>query len=543
MTDNTRGKVGLDPKVESPVSDLAMELGIQHTPYEHERITKVESDDTDPFIKAERALMSNALDIDDIDMFKTVTDEAGRGSQIINPTYNPVQLHVVAHQNNTLLQAVTAMEVNIDGTGYEIERRDGNDSTETDETLIKNEIRPFFDEPWPETSFVTIRRQLRRDLEITGNGYLEVLRDASGEISFLKRLDAKLTRLLKLDRAVPVDVEVQRGTKTKKLRMMKRERRYAQLVGKKLIYFKEFGASRDLNKITGMWAGQDAAGNDIPMTEENKATEIIHFTVAEDVITPYGVPRWINQTPSAIGSRKAEEFNVEFFNHGGLPPAAIFIAGGALTSQSRDAITSWMGGKASLKQRAVLVEIMSAGGDINSSNNVKVTTERFGDSRQDDSMFENYDKRCSLRVRGAFRLPPILVGLTEDYTRATAYVSTMVAESQIFQPERDEFDEIINRKIMAKLWPDYVYRSLPVSINDIEEQIKALTLVEPHVKPDNLVSQVEEVAHLELQAKDDEDFEQEVQRVELEETARARSRSVNTRDEGGDGGASKEPGN
>lgn len=526
ISEKTRKAIGFEPR-----NDLESALGVH-------KVTVIKSEEGDAVYKAERALLrSNSLDIDDVDLFKSITDTQGRGAEIIIPTYNPVQLHIVATQNNTLLQAVTAMEVNIDGTGYEIQRKDGEDLTDADK-VVDEEIKPFFDEPWPETSFTTIRRALRRDLEITGNGYLEVLRDAGGEIAFLKRIDAKLTRILKLDEPVPVTVTVRRGTKVNTVRMMKRERRYAQIIGRKLVYFKEFGASRELSKKEGLWEGDRRLKEAI--TDDLKATEILHFTVADDVTTPYGVPRWINQTPSAIGSRKAEEYNVEFFAHGGLPPAAIFIAGGALTAQSREAFTNWMGGKASLKQRAVLVEIMSAGGDINSSNTVRVTTETFGDSRQNDSMFENYDKKCATRIRGAFRLPPILVGLAEDYTRATAYVSTMVAESQVFQPERSEFDEIINRKIMVAKWPDYVFRSLAVSVNDIAEQIKALTLAENHIKPDNLVDQIAETAHLELIPKDEADFEIELGRETKSLEAQARSKSIETKDEGG--GTRREPG-
>ena len=54
---------------------------------------------------------------------------------------------------------------------------------------------------------------------------------------------------------------------------MKRERRYCQLVnGVSLMYFKEFGAKRDLHKKTAVWAplgqrlpGQHARDRDHPL--------------------------------------------------------------------------------------------------------------------------------------------------------------------------------------------------------------------------------------------------------------------------------------
>jgi capsid portal protein len=62
--------------------------------------------------------------------------------------------------------------------------------------------------------------------------------------------------------------------------MMVRERRFAQLLEQKtLVYFKEFGASRDLNRTTGKWA---APGAKLPV--HLCATEIMHF------MTPYSRP-------------------------------------------------------------------------------------------------------------------------------------------------------------------------------------------------------------------------------------------------------------
>ena len=42
----------------------------------------------------------------------------------------------------------------------------------------------------------------------------------------------------------------------------------------------------------------------------------------------------------------------------------------------------------------------------------------------------------ALLVWSSFRLPPIFVGITSDYTRATASESREVAEEQVFEPER-----------------------------------------------------------------------------------------------------------
>ena len=67
-----------------------------------------------------------------------------------------------------------------------------------------------------------------------------------------------------------------------------------------------------------------------------------------------------------------------------------------------------------------------------------------------------YDERNIDKVGGAFRLPRLLRGESKDFNRATAESALRFAEEQVFQPERDEFDDLINRKLLTdmgiRLW-------------------------------------------------------------------------------------------
>ena len=66
-------------------------------------------------------------------------------------------------------------------------------------------------------------------------------------------------------------------------------------------------------------------------------------------------------------------------------------------------------------------------------------------------MFQEYSKNNRDTIRRAFRIPPIFVGSTQDYTRATAESSRRLADEQIFEPERTEFDRLINRIIFPAM--------------------------------------------------------------------------------------------
>lgn len=515
MSDDTRVKVGLTPRGE--MDDLGNALGVS-------RITPITSwvYENNPILKAEQELLrTKTLGIEDDPFTQLGLTGLGEKGQILEPSYNLVQLRLLTHQNNTLLQAVSAMEVNIDGTGYELERKDGAVFTDKDEKeTIK--LKEFFDEPWPGMSFVTLRRALRRDLEETGNAYIEIIRNRKGDIVFLRQVDAMLIRMMKLEDAIPVKKTIKRGGSEINVKVLERQRRYVQKIGDtKVRFFKDYGVERNLNADTGAWEGDPTAStldsNQVTsasatetIPEVDKANELLHFKVLKDVLTPYGVPRWINNLPSVLGSRKAEEFNLEFFDHGGLPPAMILIQGGQLSNESRISLTNYLSGKAKIKQRGIIAEIFAASGDLGSAGNVKVSVERFGDERQKDAMFATYDKNCAEHVRISFRLPPMFLGLSEAYNFATAYTAYMIAEAQVFKPERDEFDEMINLTFMREMTPDYVYRSKNLNVVDVEQQMQAMQMSKEYMEPTDFIDEINEIAHTSLQAKEginDEIFE------------------------------------
>lgn len=495
MSDTTRQRVGLTPRGE--MDDLGNALGVS-------RMTPIVSEvyKNDPILKAEKELLrTQAFDVEDTPFTQLGITGLGEKDQILEPTYNLVTLKALTHQNNTLLQAISAMEVNIDGTGYELNRKDKEVFTDEDKKKAKK-LFEFFDEPWPGMSFVTIRRDIRRDLETTGNAYLEIIRNNKGEVVFLRNIDSMLIRLIKLDDAIAVSKKIRRGGSEINVKIMERQRKYVQKIGDtKVRFFKDYGIERDLHAQTGEWLGTDPE-NVEEILDIDKANELLHFTVIKDVLTPYGVPRWINNLPSILGSRKAEEFNLEFFDHGGLPPAMILIQGGQLSNEARTTLTNYLSGKAAMKQRGIIAEIYAASGDLGSAGNVKVSVERFGDERQKDAMFATYDANCAEHVRISFRLPPMFLGLSEAYNFATAYTAYMIAEAQVFLPERDEFDEVINLTIMKEFSDEYVFHSKSLNVVDVEAKLKAMELSKEYQNPTDFIDQINDIVRSTFTAKE-----------------------------------------
>ena len=420
-----------------------------------------------------------------------IPGERTEGTLAVLPPYTPKTLKGLVKQNNILNQCVHAMEVNIDGTGHEFVPSVENE--EMDETELQAASQ-FFDEPYPGVSFVTVRRALRQDLESIGYGFLEILRAINGEIVGLRHVEGQTMRLVRLGDPMEVTKTVLRGGQELPLRLRERPRRFVQSFnGQGKQYFKEFGVDRDLDRMTGEWAPE---GTKLP--PDRKATEVVFFGIDRDYNGPYYVPRWINQLPSVLGSRKAEEANLEFFDSGGMPPAIIFVQGGNMVGESAAQLRTYLSASNRKKGRAVVVELQSNSGTIESSGSVSAKVERFGSGQ--DAMYEKYDAKTEEHVRVGFRLPPLFIGRSADYNYATAVVAYQVAEAQVFQPERTEFDEIINRTLVRAMgWKTLRFKSMPITMKSVDEFFRGMELLDGKVNAEGFVREVNKVLGIDLE--------------------------------------------
>jgi len=383
---------------------------------------------------------------------------------ILEPPYDLDWLSQLPEHSNILSQCVEAMEVNIDGFGFTLEPAFDFEAENEDARNERKTIEHFFEFCNPELPYSQLRRRVRRDLEVLGNAYWEVIRDGKGDIVWLEHIEGHTMRLTALDRDY-TDVEYiirdDASNELQKYPSKKRFRRFVQIRDGQRVYFKEFGDPRLISAKTGR-AEDDGTC----------ATEIIHFKLYCPY-SPYGVPRWIGNWLAVTGSRQAEEVNHEYFENNTVPPLALLVSGtldDKAVEKIEDFINDEMRGRKSFN-KILIIEAAPFGDALpgTTQSPAHVRFQPLSDAQQKDSLFDNYDKTNREKIRSSFRLPPIFVGLTNEYTRATARESREVAEEQVFGPERTDHDFVINRLLFpamgVKFWK---YKSLPPKVNDFE---------------------------------------------------------------------------
>jgi PBSX family phage portal protein len=435
------------------------------------------------------------------DPFKVLT-EAGR---LISPPFDMLTLAMLPEHNTELNQCIEAMEVNIEGFGHRFVPRVNLDGTaeefgvsgEAFEEMRKQvrlervQLENFFLYASMRESFISTRRKLRRDLETTGNGYLEVIRAANGKIQGFNHLPSYQMRLGRLDAEqalvkIPIlELQPDGSTEVATIQSWERFRLFAQsrslrsthsrtvsIGGHKIRWFKEFGDPRHYNCDTG-----EVETSEKSVPEDKRANEVLHFKIYSPR-SPYGLPRFIGNLLSIFGDRASEEINYTTFRNNNIPSMLLMVSNGQLTQGTVDRITDFVESQIQGSENYSKFLIIEAEGEDDGEDisPVKIDAKPLTEVQQKDALFQNYSENNQDKVRRAFRLPPILVGRAQDYTRTTAETSRRVADEQIFAPERDEFDSTMNRRIFPVMGVVYhSYKSNSPNTTDNQELVKMLS--------------------------------------------------------------------
>ena len=430
----------------------------------------------DPRIRAIKEYQERQLD----DPFKGkygVSTAANTSEHtILEPPFNYRVLMALPDENNTLKQCIEAMAINIEGFGYRMEYVGDPELRDSEAVLAEKErATALLDTPNADTGFIDVRKKLRVDVETMGIGYLEVMRDTKNQIAAFNHVSSNNVRKTTKDREfVTVNKVIIRNGKQVTIPHRKKFRRYVQRSGLDTVYFKEFGDPRTIDYRTG---------KELPKPDPTvEATELVCIEQYSPNYN-YGVPRWINQLPAIIGSRESEMTNLSFFKDNAIPAMAVLVSGGALTEGSTSALHETFTRKTGVEAQNRIVVLEALGDEEAADAEGRIPPPRIdmrplSNDRQSDGLFQTYDENNQAKIRSSFRLPPLFLGRAEDYTRATAEASLIIAEAQVFAPERRAIDDMVNHKLLLdengeplKYWK---FRSNPARMTGASDVLDAL---------------------------------------------------------------------
>lgn len=423
---------------------------------------------------------SSSLDLTGAISHQAADPQLKRGqseSKVLAPPYDAEKIAKLVNQSSILPQCVAAMVAGCE-RDYILDPRNDDGSGDKTEWDKLDQFFSFID-PEGRDSFRKIREKTRVDYETFGYAAWEMVRNTVGELIGIRHIQINTLRLTPIG-AELVETSVRRlvGGELKEERVLRRFRRYMQEVAGQKIWFKEWGDPRGMDYISGEFSEST--------TPDKAATEILWFAQYNPA-SPYGVPRWVGTSFEVAGVRAASECNYAYFDGNAIPAAAIMVSGGTLGDDAVDTIREFIENNVQKRGGANSVLILEAvpqgvdtsvGGVVDGKMpQTKIDIKSLRDVQQTDAQFLNYTKDSKTAIRSTFRLPPLLAGLSEDYTLATAKESIQQAEDTVFAPERQTFDFIMNRILVQEFGiKTWVFKTKAIDVSDPAELANLLRL-------------------------------------------------------------------
>lgn len=408
----------------------------------------------------------------------------------IAPPYPPHWLAERFEESSALRPAVEAMIANIDGHGHRFEPRLDLASEATDAALrdalmlgkllklgrgaaefdpsslepsdfevevVKRRLRirmrlekarldALFSACTPMSTFISIRKQVRRDVESIGNGYLGMRRDRSGDLAefdYLRSAQMRLRPIVEDERGRPWPARISIPVRRSLIHIDRVDtyvlfRTYVQLGVSREVFFKQFGDPRPVSAEDGRVYPQGLPAGHRP------ATELYNFQVPSPLYA-YGVPRWMNAAPLVKGLRAAEEVNATHFDNNAIPRMMILVSGGTLRDGAEEKIKAAINAHVKGRQNYHSTLILQATPPTNvPTARVQIEVKPLKEAIQGDGLFQSYSANSRDTILAQYRLPKFITGLLDDVNRSTAREGLAFVEDQVFQPERTDFDAVMN---------------------------------------------------------------------------------------------------
>jgi PBSX family phage portal protein len=359
---------------------------------------------------------------------------------VITPPWNLYELANFYDTSFANHAAIDAKVENIVGLGYEfkvsprtmmrLEASEDNSATQKARKRIeraKIEMRDWLESLNDDDSFTATMEKVYTDLQSTGNGYLEIGRTTRGEIGYVGHIPATTMRVRRIKDG------------------------YVQIIGNKIVYFRNFGAK-----------------NQNPLTTDARPNEIIHFKQYSPLNTFYGVPDIMSAINSLHGDSLASQYNIDYFANKAVPRYVVTLKGAKLSGDAEDKMFRFL--QTSLRGQSHRTLYIPLPGD-SENNKVEFKMEPIEDGIQDGS-FKEYRKQNRDDILVAHQVPLSKLGGGDSGSIAAALAQDRTFKEQVARPAQRQLEKMINKIIREKTdIIEFVFNELTLTDEIAQSQI------------------------------------------------------------------------
>jgi len=269
----------------------------------------------------------------------------------------------------------------------------------------RQDLETKFEDFNEEETFIETMTRVWLDVLTTGNGYLEIGRNNSGQIGYIGHIPATLMRVRRHRDGY---VQIAKSNKIQ------------------AVFFKNF---------------QDTEMED-PINSDPNPNEVIHFKTYSPNNTYYGIPSSVSAAAAIVGDKFAKEYNIDYFENKAIPRYAIIVKGATLSQRSKQELVNYFRQEVKGRNHGTLIVPLPAslGGDSD------IKFEKLEAGIQDAS-FDKYRKSNRDEILVANRVPAPKVGVYDNANLAVSRDADKTFKTQVIGPDQSVIEKKINRLI------------------------------------------------------------------------------------------------
>ena len=372
--------------------------------------------------------------------------------QIVQPPYNVMYLAQLFDLSPYHHAAVEAKVANVVGLGYKFTENqktlDKLEDVSSDEQKLdkarrkvsksKVILRDKLESLNSDDTFEEVMKKVYKDLEVTGNGFLEVGRTSSGQIGYIGHIPA-IT-----------------------MRIRRHRDGFVQVVYNRYTYFRNFGDTTT----------QDQIGTD------PRPNEVIHFKKYSPTNTYYGIPDILSAKNAIAGDEFAQRYNLDYFENKAVPRYIITVKGAKLNADSeRKLLEFFQIGLRGRNHRTLYIPLPSDGENTRVEFDMKPV-----EAGTQDSSFKNYAIESRDRILIAHRTPLSKIG-----NGVPSPLDDKIFKEQVTRPAQDALEIQVNR-VIAEFTNAFTLKFEELTLTDelSQAQIDQIYLTTQVIKPNEV---------------------------------------------------------
>lgn len=270
---------------------------------------------------------------------------------------------------------------------------------------VRQDLERKFEDFNEEETFVETITRVWLDVLTTGNGYLEIGRNNSGEIGYIGHIPSTLMRVRRHRDGF---VQIAKSNKIQ------------------AVFFRNF---------------QDSKTED-PINSDPNPNEVIHFKTYSPNNTYYGIPSSVSAAAAIVGDKFAKEYNIDYFENKAIPRYAIIVKGAKLSQKSKQELVNYFRQEVKGRNHGTLIVPLPAslGGDVD------IKFEKLEAGIQDAS-FDKYRKSNRDEILVANRVPAPKVGVYDNANLAVSRDADKTFKTQVIGPDQSVLEKKLGRLI------------------------------------------------------------------------------------------------